>query len=78
MSASGFALPAHELMQTRASLGKVCVERENLLVQRGWFAAANGPTCREWPRPATNRPLVNRPRLAEVPLTGLSFFITPK
>ena len=30
-----FALPAHELMQTRASLGKVCIERENLLVQGG-------------------------------------------
>ena len=64
-------------MQTQASSGKVCIERENLLVQ-GWFGAANSPTCREGPRPATNRPLVNCPRLAEVPLTGLSFFITPK
>ena len=65
-------------MQTQATSGKVCVEREYLLVQRGWFGAANSPTCREWPQTATNRPLVNCPRLAEVPLTGLSFFITPK
>ena len=32
-------LPAHGPMQTLASSGKVCVERENLLVQ-GWGVAA--------------------------------------
>ena len=69
-------MQAHGPTQTLASSGEVCIERENLLVQRGWFGAANSPTCREWPQP--NRQFVNRPRLAEVPLTGLSFFITPK
>ena len=31
------------------------------------------PTCREWPQRSPNRQFVNRPTLAEVPLTGLPF-----
>ena len=54
---------------------KICVDGERLLVKRwfgGSFEVTAQPNCRERPQLSPDQPFVNRPTLAEVPLTGLS------
>ena len=43
----------------------------------GVIKSRHRPTCREWPQPSPNRQFVNRPTLAEAPLTGLSLSANP-
>ncbi len=56
----GRAVPTVTICSPSASFGGVSKSRHR-------------PTCREWPQRSPNRQFVNRPTLAEVPLTGLPF-----
>ncbi len=56
----GRAAPTVTICSPSASFGGVSKSRHR-------------PTCREWPQRSPNRQFVNRPTLAEVPLTGLPF-----